>query len=98
VSYKNPKLVAILGVLSVVAGVLFSWIGISVLLADTHNMFAKVIMSAWGKKSMITTIIGVFFTAVGIYFVAQGIIIWIALLTHSPRLERIVFRKSIRQA
>jgi hypothetical protein len=95
-SDENPRLNTLLGILCVGLGAFFLWIGVSVLSADVNNMFAKVIMSASGKKSMTTTLIGLFFTVVGIYFVAWGLMVWIALLTHSPRLRRIVFRKKAR--
>ena len=93
---KKTWLSAIQGLFFVGIGLFMITVGISVLLSDLSNMFARVIMAAFGIQTTITIIVGVFFTAAGAYITALGVIVCIALLTRSPKLERIVFRKKGR--
>jgi len=94
--YKNIWLFAILGLFCICVGVFITMIGVSVLSSDVGNVFARVIMAAFGIQSIATTVVGVFFTAAGIYSIAWGLIVWLALLTRSPILEQIVFGKKSR--
>jgi len=93
---RNIWLSVALGLFCVCIGVFLTTVGISVLSFDLSNVFARVIVAAFGVRTTTTIVVGFFFTGAGIYCIVWGLLVWIALLTQSSRLERAVFGKKGR--